>query len=137
MFFDGTCQLLNTTVTSITQPLVSAMANQPSCPTIMDPNQVCCVTATNYRDTAEAFAELLVGKINYDDLGRISVFGSSIMTPLFCIIANIDPNNYTWAFNLAVPDLSFALEGMLGNVTLALISARTDTANVDMNFFWK
>ena len=97
----------------------------------MDPNQVYCVTATNYRATAEASAELLVGEINYDDLGRISVFGSSVMTPLFNIITNIDPNNYTWTFNLAVPDLSSVLEGMLANVTLALIFARTDTANVD------
>jgi hypothetical protein len=103
----------------------------------MDPNQVCCVPDTNYRGAAEAFAELLVGEINYDDSGRISVFGSSVMTPLFYIITNIDPNNYAWTFNLAVPDLSSALEGMLGNVTLALISARTDTANVDMTFFWK
>ena len=95
----------------------------------MDPNQVCCVTATNYRATAEAFAEFLVGEINCDDSGRISVSGSSVKAPLFYIIANIDPNNYTWTFNLSVPDLSSALEGMLGNVTLALISARTDKAN--------
>jgi hypothetical protein len=57
------------------------------------------------------------------------------MTPLFNIITNIGTNNYSWTFDLAVRDLSSALEGMFGNVTLALIAARTDTANVDVKFF--
>jgi hypothetical protein len=58
------------------------------------------------------------------------------MTPLFNIITSFGTDNYNWTFDIAEPDLSSALEGMFDNVTLALIAARKDTANVDVTFLY-
>lgn len=135
MFFNGTRQLFNTTGNPSTQWLVGRMANSPSCSATTNASNPCWVTATNYRATAEAFAQLLVGQINYDDSGRLAVFGSADMTPLFNTITNIGVNTYSWNFNLAVANLSSALETMFGNATLALIATQTDTTEVDVTFF--
>jgi hypothetical protein len=136
MSFNGTSQLLTTEVTSVNQPLVGPMANQPNCPTETNSNAPCWVTATNYRATAEAFAELLVGELNWDDSGRITVYGSPGLISIFNISTIIGANNnLVWSFDFSMQNVSAALEEMFGNVTLALISARNDMTDTQVTFF--
>jgi len=135
MTFNGTSPpSLNTTVTSTSGLLYGQMANQPNCSPTTNSTSPCWITATNYRATAEAFTQLLVGQINYDDSGRMSVYGSPELAPLFNIYTTIGSDSFTWNFDLSVSDLSSALENMFGIVTLALISVQNQTTEAEVTF---
>lgn len=135
--FNGTNQAATTTLQSVGQALIGPSALQgTSCAVdTIAPDQACWRNMVNYRATAEAFSEILVGQVWYDDIGRISVYKSAYLLPFLNISSNIDPNNYRWSFDMTVPDVGATLQALLGNVTLAMIAARTDFADVDLTVY--
>lgn len=140
IMFNGTNQTATTALQSKSNPLVGPNAYQnSSCTldlmTLPQPNTPCWNTAVNYRATAESFSELLVGLVRYDDAGRIAVYRSAYMIPFLNISTKITSDKWRWSFNISEPDLGSTLQGLLGNVTLAMIAAREDMTNLNLTIF--
>jgi hypothetical protein len=134
--WDGTFIYLENPVTSQTQPLVGPTANNHNCSSAFDLSQPCWTMATNYRATAEAFAQLLVGMIDVNEDGdTFSFVGSPATIPLFNISTVISPSQDTWSFDLQVSNLSTTLEGMFANVIASIMFTRMDTDTVQVLFF--
>jgi hypothetical protein len=92
--------------------------------------------ATNYRATAEAFTQLLIGEITYKNDGTFSFVGSPGTIPLFNISTIITPSQPTWTFELAQPNLSSTIiEGMFASVIASFMIMRRDMEDVNVLFF--
>jgi hypothetical protein len=135
IWFNGTIQYFDPQIVSIGQTLVGQLANGHNCSVTPDASQPCWVNGINFRATAEAFSRLILGTIIYNGSGSLQVTsGTPDLLPLFDTNTTLVGQTTSWSFNRTVPDMSSALQDMLCNVTVALIGARNDVANVTVTY---
>lgn len=134
--FDGTAQYLNPEVTSLGAKLRGPLANQDSgCPNVPNADEICWITGVNYRATAEAFSKLILGIMVYNDAGSLLITsGTPNLTPLFNADSTVVGQTSSWSFQPSTSNMSNIIEDMFCNVTLGLIAARQDMANVNVTF---